>query len=75
MTHCSLHKGGILMLLPVRGKRVVAGFVILGVFALLAFGLIVLVKGTYLIFSHSVLPAQDSLDQFMDGDSELCFWR
>jgi hypothetical protein len=54
---------------------VVSGFIILGVLAFLAFGLVVIIKAAYLIVAHPVFPAQDSFDQFVDGDSELCFWR
>jgi len=75
MADSPLHKSGILMLFPVRRKRVIPWLIIFGVLALFAFGLVVIVKGAYLMFVHPVLAAQNGLNEFMDGDSELTFWR
>lgn len=58
----------------VRRARIVPWLIIFFMFALFAFGFILLVKGANCLIGYSVFPALPRLNQLMDGDSELAFW-
>jgi len=74
MTHSAFYKSRVGVLFSVRRARIIPWLICLGVFSLLAFGLILLVKGADSLIGYPSLPALPRLNQFMNGDSELCFW-
>jgi hypothetical protein len=58
----------------VRRTRIITGFIIVAMFALFAFGLILIVKGCYILVCNPMPATFPRFNQFMDGYSELAVW-